>query len=192
LYRTVPPPKSVPFRAIPYAFWDNRTPGQMVVWTPTAPPPPIAGGLERRAKPTMSFVNYNANPRGLNDGKVAAKSNITPPVNAHFWNHLGGTEWAQYEWIQPVELAGTQVFWFDDTGYGACKLPKAWRLLYKDGATWKPVELTQGSYEKTLALDTWNTVRFASVKTTALRLEVTQQDGFASGIHEWRVLTPED
>jgi len=33
LYRTVPTPmKAVPIKAVPYAVWANRKPGEMIVW----------------------------------------------------------------------------------------------------------------------------------------------------------------
>lgn len=38
--------------------------------------------------------------------------------------------------------------------------------------------------------DRFNELRFALVKTNALRLEVTLQKGFSSGIHEWRIEAP--
>jgi DUF1680 family protein len=38
LYQSAPKTtfKTVKFKAIPYAFWDNREPGAMVVWLPRA------------------------------------------------------------------------------------------------------------------------------------------------------------
>jgi hypothetical protein len=38
-----------------------------------------------------------------------------------------------------------------------------------------------------IALDAFCDARFAPVTTTALRLEVTQKEGAASGVLEWRV-----
>jgi hypothetical protein len=35
-------------------------------------------------------------------------------------------------------------------------------------------------------------VRFEPVKTTALRMKITQQPRWSVGIHEWKVLTPDD
>ncbi|MBV9131520.1 MAG: hypothetical protein JO318_02415 [Chloroflexi bacterium] len=38
LYRTVPPrTRRIPLVAVPYAVWDNRSPGQMQVWIRDAP-----------------------------------------------------------------------------------------------------------------------------------------------------------
>ena len=44
---------------------------------------------------------------------------------------------------------------------------------------------TTGNYP--VAKDKWGAVRFAPVKTTALRLLVQLPPNFASGVHEWRV-----
>jgi hypothetical protein len=56
--------------------------------------------------------------------------------------------------------------------------------LYKDGDQWKPVEHTS---PYTVALDKYNVVTFAPVTTTALRLEITAQQGVSSGVIEWKV-----
>jgi hypothetical protein len=57
-------------------------------------------------------------------------------------------------------------------------------VLYKDGAAWKPVEAA-GAYG--VARDRFNTVSFAPVTTTGLRLEVTMQPEFSAGLQEWTV-----
>jgi hypothetical protein len=47
-----------------------------------------------------------------------------------------------------------QSYWLDDTGSGECRVPASWRLLYKDGGGWKPVE-SSGPYA--LDKDRYNT-----------------------------------
>jgi uncharacterized protein len=42
LYQSTPRSRRVPLMAIPYYTWDNRQPGAMQVWLPTAPTAPIA------------------------------------------------------------------------------------------------------------------------------------------------------
>ena len=63
-------------------------------------------------------------------------------------------------------------------------MPAAWRLLYKDGEQWKPVESLQ-PYGRDK--DRYNTVTFKPLRTTALRLEVTLQPNWSAGIQEWQV-----
>ena len=43
-----------------------------------------------------------------------------------------------------------------------------------------------------VGLDQWQVIPFSPVTTTALRLTFRQADGWATGIHEWRVTEAED
>jgi hypothetical protein len=97
---------------------------------------------------------------------------------------LGTVEWVQYDFAKPREVSSAEVYWFDDTGRGACRVPQSWRLLYKDGDAWKPVE---GASEYGVKADQFNKVTFTAVKTTGLRLEAQLQKDFSGGILEWRV-----
>jgi uncharacterized protein len=67
---------------------------------------------------------------------------------------------------------------------GEVRVPSAWRVLYKDGDRWKPVD-SSGPYgtEK----DKFNRVTFKPVTANALRLEVTMQPNFSAGLQEWKV-----
>jgi hypothetical protein len=93
-------------------------------------------------------------------------------------------EWVQYDFAAPVRVSEVEVYWFDDTGRGECRIPAAWQVLYKSGNTWKAVANTT-SY--IVEKDTFNKVRFQTVRTTAIRLEIRLPEKFSSGIHEWRV-----
>ena len=70
------------------------------------------------------------------------------------------------------KVSSTTFYWFDDTGGGNCRVPQSWRLVYRDGDSWKPVE-TDSTFN-TLP-NTYNQVRFTPVETTALRIEVRLQ-----------------
>ena len=64
------------------------------------------------------------------------------------------------------------------------RLPASWRILYRDGAAWRPVvALDSYGVEK----DAYNKVAFVPVTTTGLRLEVTLPPQWSSGIQEWKV-----
>ena len=93
-------------------------------------------------------------------------------------------EWAQYTWKTPVHVSGTRAYWFDDIGRGECRLPASWRIEYLDQGDWKAVAAV-GDYA--VAKDQWCAVRFAPVKTTALRLVVQLPLNFATGVHEWKL-----
>lgn len=189
LYQAVTTSTQVPITAIPYYAWDNRKAGAMKVWIPTAPRTPTVGGLETQAKVTMSFVNGNCQPWGVNDGLEPKNSGEQPSALCHWWPHSGTAEWVQYTWKSPVSVKGSRVYWFDDTGRGACRLPASWQLQYRDGETWKPVE-PSGKYLVTK--DGWNEMAFTPVKTTALRLSVQLPKGWAAGVHEWKVEEADD
>jgi uncharacterized protein len=81
-------------------------------------------------------------------------------------------------------VSSVDVYWFDDTGSGECRTPASWRVLYKDGAEWKPVEAT-GAYG--IEKDRYNRLAFKPVTTSGLRLEVTLQPQWSAGIQEWKL-----
>ncbi|MFO1496783.1 MAG: glycoside hydrolase family 127 protein [Verrucomicrobiota bacterium] len=189
LYQPLAKAHSIPITAIPYYAWDNRSPGPMKVWLPIAPEPTVTGGLERQAEVSLSFTSSNCQPGGINDGLECKASGDQPPAVCHWWPHKGGTEWAQYRWRKPVQIAGAKVFWFDDTGRGQCRLPAAWQLQYADGTDWRPVQVTD-PYQ--VARDQWCDVHFQPITTTALRLVVEMQSGWAAGVHEWQVIEAAD
>jgi hypothetical protein len=103
----------------------------------------------------------------------------------HWWPRKGTNEWVQYDFKQPAKIAGVEVYWFDDTGIGECRLPKSWRLKAKVNGQWQDVSnpTVYGA-----AKDVYNRTSFEPVETEALRLEVQLPDDFSAGIHEWRVI----
>jgi len=189
LYQPVPHVRRVAITAIPYYAWDNRAPGAMKVWLPVSAPTPAIGGLETKAKVSVSFANSNSQPWGLNDGIEPKSSGEQPAALCHWWPHKGRDEWAQYTWKQPVTVTGARVYWFDDTGRGACRLPASWQILYLDGQEWKPVA---ASSDYVIQLDKWCAVSFPPVTTTALRLALKLQPDWAAGVQEWQVVEAEE
>jgi hypothetical protein len=182
LYAEVPATHELAFRAVPYFAWDERRPGAMKVWLPTAPPIAPLRGLEDEAIVKTSFTPENSAPASVAEALVPKSSHDHPARVCHFWPHLGGKEWIDYTWSEPRRVTSARVYWFDDTGSGQCRLPKSARLLWKDGDSWKPVG---GALP--VAADRWCEVDFPAVTTAALRLELEQQDRFASGVLAWNV-----
>ncbi|MCX8108388.1 MAG: glycoside hydrolase family 127 protein [Verrucomicrobiae bacterium] len=189
LYQPFPAGRRVPFKAIPYYAWDNRSAGAMKVWLPMSPPSPVAVGLESEAQVSMSFVSGNCHPEAINDGVEPKGSRVHPGRLCHWWPHKGSTEWVQYTWKEPVTVQGAEVYWFDDTGAGECRLPASWEVLYFENNEWKPVK-NLGDYP--VKLDEWCTVNFAPVRTTALRLQIQLKPQWAAGVHEWRVVEADE
>ena len=94
----------------------------------------------------------------------------------------GNKETVDYTFAQPAKVSECSLYWFDDTGQGRVRVPASWRLLYKDGDEWKPVETKD---EFGVAKDQFNTVKFTPVTTTLLRVEVQAQPSFSIGIQKW-------
>ncbi len=188
LYDSAASPTPVKLVGVPYYVWDNRKAGPMQVWLPTSPAVSPVRGPESLAKFTMSHVSGNCQPWAINDGIEPKSSGEQPAALTHFWPRKGGTEWMQYDWKAPIAINGTQIYWFDDTGRGECRLPVSWRMEYRDANVWKPLPVTNYPLDK----DQWVKLTFPTITTTALRLSINQQPEFASGIHEWRVMVEED
>jgi hypothetical protein len=186
LFANTGTPKSVKFRAIPYCFWDNRTAGEMRVWVSPNPVPSPFRGQEVKATVSTSFANSNSDPAGSNDGYIPSSSGDNSPKQMHFWPHKGGEEWVQYSFPSSVTVSTARVFWFDDTGHGECRIPKLWKMQVREGSNWKAVTLKSSS-KYGIALDGWNEVNFSPVSGREFRLLVSQQEKWASGLHEWQI-----
>jgi hypothetical protein len=122
--------------------------------------------------------------QGLNEQYEPSDSNDHTAIYFHWWPKTNSTEWVQYDFPAEATVSEAAVYWFDDTGQGGCRVPQSWRVLYRSGDRWLPVD-TRDTYG--LAKDTYNTVRFTPVTTTALRLEVVLPAAFSAGIQEWKV-----
>ncbi|HEV3117554.1 MAG TPA: hypothetical protein VGY58_10895, partial [Gemmataceae bacterium] len=102
------------------------------------------------------------------------------------WDHKESTEWVSYRFAKEQELGTADVYWFDDTGRGGCRVPAEWRLFWQDGKEWKPVKLVGGTTYG-LHLDQFNKVTFEPVKTREVKIEVKLKENFSGGILKWHV-----
>lgn len=187
-----------PFVAIPYATWANRGRGQMEVWIartdaaarPT-PYPTVA------TTSTLTSSRSTKNIRNIIDGEDPRSSD--DPVSYFDWWPRNGCsasatagarpcssgEWIEMAFAKPSTVSQTELYWFDDTGHGGVRVPKSWRLLYKDrDGAWKPVR-TPDAFG--VAKDKYNVVHFMPVTTDALRLELVMQPGVSAGVQKWKV-----
>jgi uncharacterized protein len=173
------------FTAIPYYAWANRGRGEMIVWLPrteAAANPRPWPTLAMSSRVTTSRTSHLSETM-VNDGEEPVRSSQAGS-SFDWWPTNGTTEWLQYDLPKATTISETQVYWFDDTGRGGVRVPASWRLLYKTGDHWEPVE-ARGPYG--VERDTYNVVPFAAVTTTALRLEVTMQPTWSAGVQEWKV-----
>ena len=196
--------------AVPYYSWDNREPGPMAVWVrqdgmarnPKIDDPSWEGKLYRPLDPatlgpsepltameltvpSASHCHSADSPAALIDGLEPKDSCDHSIPRFTWWSHRGTKEWVGYDFDEAMDVSKVDVYWFDDEQRkGACRVPKSWKLLYRDGGKWKPVANASGyGTEK----DKYNTTTFKPVKTDALRMEVQLQKPWSGGILEWRV-----
>jgi hypothetical protein len=157
----------------------------MMVWVPDSektarvqPRPTIAS----TSKVTVSEGGKNA--AAINDLAEPASSNDAENTFFDWWPRKGAAAWVEYAFAKEAAVSTTSVYWFDDTGTGECRTPESWRVLYKDGDQWTPVE-TSDTYG--VERDKYNKIGFKPVLTTGLRLEVKMRSGWSAGIQEWTV-----
>jgi DUF1680 family protein len=172
------------FTAIPYYAWAHRGQGEMTVWLArdeskarSLPQPTIAST-------SKVSVSGEKDGRAIHDQWEPSDSNDRSKPYLHWWPTKGAVEWVQYDFAAPARVSEVEVYWYDDTRRGECRIPTSWRILYKSGNTWKPVaNTTPYVVEK----DKFNLVRFQPVRTSGLRLEIQLPEKFSTGIHEWKV-----
>lgn len=172
------------FLAIPYYAWAHRGPSEMTVW-------PASDAQYARALPAPTIANTSKvsaskkrNADAVND-QLEPKNSIDHTIPfLHWWPEKGTTEWVEFDFVKEETVSKSDVYWFDDTGIGECRLPKSWRILYKEGDQWKPVENLSAD---SVAKDCYNQLTFKPVKTQTLRLEIQLISDFSAGVYEWRV-----
>lgn len=163
------------FVCLPYYAWCHRGPNEMRVWFPRT---------KEVQKPKLASHCWELDSvEACFDGKVPSSSHDNGLPRFTWWDHCGSKEWIMRQFETPRKISRVSVYWFDDTGAGSCRVPAAWKLLYLDGATWKPVANPSSYSTKT---DQFNELTFTPVQTTALRLEAELQPEFSAGILEWK------
>ena len=171
--------------AVPYFAWDNREPGEMMVWIPES----IAmidsayiSGIKAHAShcnPSDSVSAPLVNP-------LPASSNDHSIPRMTWWDHKGAQEWMQYDFDKKQTFSSVEVYWFDDEAIGGgCRAPRSWRLVWKaDDGTWLPVKAHE---EYKTSPDRLHRLSFEPVETSSLRIEVVLQLDFSCGILKWKV-----
>jgi DUF1680 family protein len=172
-------------KAIPYAYWANRGPGQMLVWVPYDPAhatPEPAPTIANRS--TKSSSGAKGGLKLLSDQYDPANSNDRSVGYIHWWPEKDTVEWIIYKFDKMETVNHVKVYWFDDGPDGGCRIPQSWTLLYRSGKGWKPVgNKTPYSVTK----DAYDILEFEPVTTTALKLQVMLQEEHSGGVHEWAV-----
>ena len=191
--------KDVKFRAIPYSTWNNRGPQQMEIWIAASPTYAIATPLQTISSKAMTFCNrgpiQNDAPEtapvdswagGTNDQWEPKRSSDTSKPYHYWWLKQGTTEAISYQFDKEYEVSNVQVYWLDFDHYdGNFRTPESWSLYYKDqNGDWQEVK-DHSAY--TVRKDCYNSVDFAPVKTTGLKILAKLQKGQSGGVLEWKV-----
>jgi DUF1680 family protein len=175
----------VDVKLIPYFSWAHRGAGQMMVWIPnqlsSAKPSPMPT-IASQSKVSASHKSKTL--MAVNDQMEPANSNDHSITFYHWWPMKDTVQWLQYDFDQTQNVSSSKVYWFDDGPEGGCRIPAAWRILYKKGEEWIPVEKIK-DYD--MKKDQYSEVSFKPVTTSALRIEVTLPKEHSSGIMEWSV-----
>ena len=170
---------------IPYYAWAHRGKGQMAVWlarTEEAAKASLPADLASQAKANSSMHEASASMAAMPDDPCGS---FDPSAGYfHWWPKQGTVEWLEYTWKEPITVSSVNVYWFDDTGHGGCRIPESWRVLHRVGNEWKPVPNPSGAG---VTKDMYNNSSFDEITTDGLRLEVKMQEGFSCGVARWRV-----
>ena len=177
--------KDVKVKLIPYYAWNHRGSGRMLVWLPRqlrATTPALPPSLASRSKVKSS--TRTAALSAINDRLLPKHAEDKSVPYFHWWPKKAVTEWIEYELPEVSTVSKTRVYWYDDSPWGGCRVPKAWRIYYKYQGEWKAVENVDsyGTMRGEL-----NTVNFKPVTTTAVRMEIDLPDDNASGLFEWEI-----
>lgn len=170
---------------IPYHLWNNRGPGEMMVWLPAEPEAAMA-----TPAPTIAYRSKVSGSR-MNRSLSTIKDQYEPKSSIdksrsyfHWWPENNKWVWLQYDFEEPETVSSSAVYWFDDRPHGGCRLPDEWELLYMKDGRWVAVE-TEGEYS--ITRDGWDKISFKPVETAAMRLRLKLSEHSSGGVHEWIV-----
>lgn len=180
--------EETPLTLIPYYAWCHRGANEMLTWLPRT-----LEAARPRTPPTLTSRSRVSASHCYGQDAVRALNDLQEPVNSidhdiprlTFWPHRGTSEWVQVELPQSTAVSGVEVYWFDDTGRGQCRVPKSWSVAYQKDGTWMEMP---GATAAGIEPDTYNRVTFPPIHTDVLRLNIVLQDDFSGGILEGRVL----
>jgi hypothetical protein len=171
----------------------------MEVWIANTPAKAVATPLPTIASKAMTFCNrgpiQNDAPEtapvdswagGTNDQWEPKRSSDTSKPYHYWWLKRGTTEAITYQFDKEYEVSNVQVYWLDFDHYdGNFRIPESWSLYYKDAqGEWHEVA-DHSPY--TVRKDCYNSVSFAPVKTTGLKILAKLQKGESGGVLEWKV-----
>jgi hypothetical protein len=139
---------------------------------------PVVANVATAAAATASYTSPWEQVAAINDG-------IDPPSSNDGVNRRWGTwpeqgeQWVQLEWLNPVRVSTSDIYFFDDGG--GVRVPASWRLRYWDGQSFVDIP---GTYD--VAADRYVHNDFGGVTTTRMRAVLTGETA-SVGVLEWQV-----
>ena len=168
-------------KLIPYFAWCHRGSGEMQTFFPISEElTDVGSAYEIRT----SHCNASDTPLAMCDGVVPGRSGDLKIRRMTFWPHRGTEEWVEYELPVAEMISGVDVYWFDDTGVGACRVPKSWKVQVKasDECSWQEVATDRPGRK-----DVFDGVSFAPIMAKRVRLVVQLSEKMSGGILEWKL-----
>lgn len=188
------------FKAIPYSTWNNRGKTQLITWIPETEEYAIP-----QPEPTIASRAKMIGGYGFNDQfEPKSSADLNTPYQ-YWWLREGTEESIGYRFDEPTRISSVEVYWLEFDHYDVIyKTPESWKLLYKEGNTWKEVPNPSGYGIET---DQYNVTTFDPVVTTELRLIAqlrrpssgkteelqgpqvvdTSRRGYSGGVIEWKI-----
>ena len=178
--------KDVKLSLIPYYAWCHRGSGKMRVWLSqdlSSSRPEQPATLASLSKVTASTPAASLS--AVNDRLVPKDGTDRSMPYYHWWPKQGVTEWIAYEFPEASTVQSSTVYWYDDGPWGGCRVPKAWRIFFKnDNGEWQSVS---GADKYPTTKGTACTVNFEPVKTKAIKIEIDLPSENSAGLFEWSV-----
>ena len=127
----------------------------------------------------LDGIKANWEPESSNQGRIGLGW-------GNYYQAAGSEHYVQYEWDMEISMNKFEVYWYDD-GSGT-RIPGSIKVMYLDGGgSWQEAKLFS-EYQDVIAADRYNTIRFETVTTTAVRLVMTVlEEAGANGIYRWKV-----
>ena len=178
--------KDVKLSLIPYYAWCHRGSGKMRVWLSqdlSSSRPEQPATLASLSKVTASTPAASLS--AVNDRLVPKDGTDRSMPYYHWWPKQGVTEWIAYEFTEASTVQSSTVYWYDDGPWGGCRVPKAWRIFFKnDNGEWQSVS---GADKYPTTKGTACTVNFEPVKTKSIKIEIDLPSENSAGLFEWSV-----
>jgi len=144
-------------------------------------PPPTIASL---SKASSTRTNWEFIVNAVNDLHEPKSSGDRLKKHFDWWPAKATNQWVQYDFVKSTRVSAVEVYWFDDTGIGECRMPKSWQVLYRDKGEWKPVAHPSACGCEP---NRYNRATFDPVQTDGLRLDVQMPERFSSGLLQWKV-----